>query len=196
MKKTILLVLFSFLCMTTYSQKKKKSSKSKPVSTSSALATADNVTVEIIKDKFFLFKNVSKTQKDTISKKIVESKSIPTDCKLESFVTKTKKLYYLSWIEKTTNLSTNKTEEITQTTSQVFDMESKQKLFENIQKSTKISEKVFLDRLKNASETQEKMRNEGYIFTKTKDGDILLNSKTKEIKMTFDLAKNQYIAKK
>jgi hypothetical protein len=196
MKKTILLVLFSFLCMTTYSQKKKKSLKSKTVSSSSALAKADNVTAELIKDKFYLFKNVSKTQKDTISTKIVDPKSIPTDCKLESFVTKTKKLYYLSWIEKTSNTSTNKTEEIIQTNSQIFDVDSKVKLYDNIQKSTKISEKVFLDRLKNASETQEKMRNEGYIFTKTKDGDILLNSKTKEIKMTFDLAKNQYIPKK
>ncbi len=196
MKKTILLVLVSFLCVTVYSQKKKKSTKSKAISTSAAFAKADNITAEIIKDKFFLFKNVSKTQKDTISTKIVDPKSVLSDCKLESYVTKTKKLYYLSWIEKTANISTNKTEEITQTTSQVFDVDSKQKLFENIQKSTKISEKVFLDRLKNASETQEKMRNEGYIFTKTKDGDILLNSKTKEIKMTFDLSKNQYITKK
>ena len=194
MKKTILLVLLSFLCITVYSQKKKKSTKT--ITTISALATADNLTAEVIKDKFFLFKNVSKTQKDTISKKIVDSKSILSDCKLESFVTKTKKMYFLSWLEKTTTTSTNKTEEITLTTSQVFDVDSKQKLFENIQKSTKISEKVFLDRLKNASETQEKIRNEGYIFSKTKDGDISLNSKTKEIKMTFDLTKNQYFPKK
>ncbi len=194
MKKTNLLVLLSFLCITVYSQKKKKSTKT--ITTISALATADNLTAEVIKDKFFLFKNVSKTQKDTISKKIVDSKSILSDCKLESFVTKTKKMYFLSWLEKTTTTSTNKTEEITLTTSQVFDVDSKQKLFENIQKSTKISEKVFLDRLKNASETQEKIRNEGYIFSKTKDGDISLNSKTKEIKMTFDLTKNQYFPKK
>ncbi len=196
MKKIVLLIFITFLCLSSYSQKKKKSSKAKATSSSTALAKADNISAEFIKDKFYLFNTISKTKKDTISIKIIDTKSVLSDCKLESFITKTKKLYYLSWLEKTTTVSTNKTEEITQINSQIFDIDSKTKMLDNIQKSTKITEKVFLDRLKNASETQERMRNEGSIFTKTKDGDVLLNSKTKETKMTFDLAKNQYVTKK
>ena len=158
------------------------------------MAKADNVSVEIIKNNFNIYILNGKI-KDSINIKTVGA-AVPTDCKLVSFSAKNNKLYLLTYNEKTTIQSTNKTEEITATNTEIFDVVNKTKVFSNIQKSTKITEKVFLDRLKNASETQEKMRNEGFVTTLLPDGDLSLKTKTQENRMTYDAASKKYIDSK
>lgn len=183
------------LSISTYSQKKKKKVTKKAIS-SLILAKTDDVTAEVVKDKFYIFSSVVNSQKDTVATKIIDSKNLPTDCKIISFNVKSKKLYAITWVEKSTTQTDTKTEEVTQNFAQIFDITTKLKTFENIQKSTKIKEQVFLDRLKNASETQERMRNEGYNFSLLPNGDVSLKNKTQERKMTFDFSKNMYTNKK
>ena len=190
MKNLILILLVSFLYSNSYGQKKKAVVK-KNVATS-VLAKTDNLTAEIIKNNFYLFINNGK-KKDTIIIKSVDNKIIPTDCKIVAFSAKAKPLYLLTWIEKSTLQSPTKKEDITYTYSEIYEITSKTKSFSNMQTATKITEQVFLDKLKNASETQERLRNEGFVFTLTKDGDIMLNTKKQENKMTFDIDTKKYI---
>ena len=189
MKKILLLLLISFTCLNAIAQKKGKSNSK--VSKTNVLAKSDNVTVEIVKNNFNLYVSNGKI-KDSINIKTVGT-TVPTDCKLTAFTSKNNKLYLLTYNEKTIIQSVNKTEEITAANAEIFDIVSKSKVFSNVQKATKITEKVFLDRLKNASETQERMRNEGFVVTLLPDGDLLLKTKTQENKMTYDAVTKKYI---
>lgn len=189
MKKLLILALVTLLCTNSFSQKKK--STSKKAFASSVLAKADNLTAEIVKNNFYLFVNNGK-KKDTITIKSID-KIIPTDCKITSFSAKATPLYLLTWTEKSNTNTPTKTEDITQNYSEIYEITSKTKAFANIQTSSKIKEQVFLDKLKNASETQERMHNEGFTFTLTKEGDVVLSTKKQENKMTFDVATKKYI---
>ena len=189
MKKIFLITLLSVFCLSANAQKKKKSIGK--VAKTSALAKADNVTIEINKNNFNVYILNGKVKDSILIKPL--SGTAPADCKLVAFTSKATKLYCLTYSEKSQVLSTNKTEDITNTNTEIFDITSKTKVFSNVQKSTKITEKVFLDRLKNASETQEKMRNEGFIVTILPNGDLSLKTKTQENKMTFDVVAKKYI---
>lgn len=188
MKKTFLLILLSVFCLNINAQKKKKSIAK--ITKNNVLAKSENVTVEIVKNNFNIYVLNGKI-KDSITIKTIGA-SNPVDCKLKSFSTKGNKFFLLTYNEKSIVQNPNKTEDITITNSDIFDILTKTKIYSNIQKSTKITEKVFLDKLKNASETQEKIRNEGYNFTLLPDGDISLNSKTKSSKLSYDVATKQY----
>ncbi len=192
MKKLILLILISFFSINSNAQKKKKATTK--ISKTNVLAKTDNVSVEIFKNNFNLY-IVNGKVKDSINIKSVEAMP-PTDCTLKAFTTKGIKMYLLTYNEKSLVQNPNKTEDIIATNSEIFDVSTKTKVYSNIKKTTKITEKVFLDRLKNASETQEKMRNEGYTFTLLPDGDISLSSKTKSSKLSYDLASKQFIESK
>ncbi len=192
MKKLFLLILISFLSICSNAQKKKKSTPK--VSKTNVLAKLDNLTAEIIKNNFNIY-IINGKLKDSINIKTVGTIP-PTDCVLKSFTSKGIKMYLLTYNEKSLVQNPNKTEDITATNSEILDVSTKTKVFSNIQKTTKITEKVFLDKLKNASETQEKMRNEGYTFALLPDGDISLNSKTKSSKLSYDLASKQFIETK
>ncbi len=192
MKKIFLLILLSVFCLNLNAQKKIKAIAK--ISKSNVLAKSENVTAEIIKNNFNIYILNGKV-KDSITIKTIGANN-PIDCKLKSFSTKGNKFYLLTYIEKSMVQNPNKTEDITITNSEIFDIVSKIKIYGNIQKSAKITEKVFLDKLKNASETQEKMRNEGYNFTLLPDGDISLNSKSKSSKLSYDVATKQYLESK
>ncbi len=192
MKKLFLLILISFFSICSNAQKKKKSTTK--VSKTSVLAKVDNLTVEIIKNNFNIY-IINGKLKDSINIKTVGAMP-PTNCALKSFIAKGIKMYLLTYNEKSLVQNPNKTEDITATNSEILDISTKTKVFTNIQKTTKITEKVFLDKLKNASETQEKMRNEGYTFTLLPDGDISLNSKNKSSMFSYDLASKQFIETK
>ncbi len=188
MKKTFLLILLSVFCLNLSAQKKKKVNAK--ITKTNVLAKSENITVEIVKNNFNIYILNGKI-KDSVTVKTIGATN-PVDCKLKSFSTKGNKFYLLTYVEKSLVQNPNKTEDITITSSEIFDILAKTKIYSNIQKSTKITEKVFLDKLKNASETQEKMRNEGYSFTLLQDGDISLNSKSKSSKLTYDVVTKQY----
>ena len=86
-----------------------------------------------------------------------------------------------------------KTEDITIVYSYIYEITSKKQVFYNTQLTNHIIEKVFLDRLKNASETQEKMRREGFEFTLNPDGSVTQKNKTQENKLVYDVAKMEYV---
>ena len=192
MKKTALLILILFCTAISYGQKKKAKGKAPVKSASTALAKADNLTAEVIKGNFYLFIN-NKANKDTIGIKTVDANSLPKECVLKAFTAKGTPLYLLTWKEENTVKTDLKTEIKTTLFSEVYDVSTKTKLFSNQQATTNITEKVFLDRLKNASETQEKVRREGFEFILTPEGDIQQKNKTQQNSFAFNATEKKYI---
>ena len=189
-KMTLLLILICF-ATNSYSQKKKTKKTSKPVSTATILAKADNLSAEIVKNTFYVFINKG-TKKDTITIKSVGA-NLPSDCKITPYLTKNTNLCLVSWTEKAQLQTGSKTEDKTITFSEIYEVLNKTKIFSNTQTSTLITEQVFLDKNKTASQTQQKQRNEGYSLILNKDGDITLYTKKQESKMTFDATKKEYV---
>lgn len=187
MKKNLILFLTLILCVTNYAQKKKIAKSTEKISKSStALAKVDNLELEIKNTNFQITINGSGKSNDAIVIKNIDSKFIPTETKLIAFTASGTKLYLVSWTEKIVTKTENKNEESVTIFSQIYDIATKTLLFVNTQLTSKITEKVFLDRLKNASETQERLHKEGYELTLNPDGSLIQRSKTKEVKLVFD----------
>ena len=85
-----------------------------------------------------------------------------------------------------------KTEEVVNVHCEIFDVTTKTQVLANTQTTTNITEKVFLDKLKNASETQQKIRREGLEFRLNPDGTVTLKSKKQENKLTYNPAEKKY----
>jgi hypothetical protein len=190
MKKIIVLFSFFLFCNATFSQ---KSNTSKKPNSSSILAKADNLTLELIKNNYYLFVNNKGAKKDTLFTKNGEGNKKPLGGKIISFSAKGTSLYCINWTENAINQTKEKTEDKTQTHNEIWDANAKSLALENIQTATKIKEIVYLDKLKNASQTSEKIRNEGFVFALTKDGDVVLKNKTQENKMSYDSASKKYL---
>jgi hypothetical protein len=184
MKKIVLLTLIALCSITSYSQKKKATTTSKGV-----LAKVDNLVAEVKAGNFQL----TIDGKEAIVVKPVDAKFTPTDFKLKSFTASGVKLYLLSWTEKTLNKTDLKSEDITTVYSNIYEITSKKQVFYNTQLTNHIIEKVFLDKNKTASETQEKMRREGFEFTLNPDGSVTQKNKTQENKLVYDPTKMEYV---
>ena len=182
MKKIVLLVLVSIFCTSVYSQNKKKVIPKK--ATSIVLAKVDNLSAEIVKESFYLFIN-NGVKKDTLVLKTIDVKNVPTECKIMPFKSKAISLYLITWVEKVTSKTDLKTEEVVNVYSEIFDVATKTQVFANTQTTINITEKVFLDKLKNATETQQKIRREGLEFKLNPDGTVTLKSKKQENKLTY-----------
>ena len=184
MKKIALLLLLLF-CGNIYSQKKKKSSKEKIV-TSIVIAKTDNLTAELIKGNFYVFRIDKIAKKDTLLLKTFSGAAVPADCVIKKFTAKTIPLYCITWTENTSNDSSTKKELIVSKNAQIWNPVSKMQLFSNTQTSTNIKEQVFLDKNKTASETQERNRNEGFTFTLLPEGDFTFKNKSYESKYSLN----------
>lgn len=189
MKKIVLFALIALCSITSYSQKKKATVKKATTTTKGVLAKVDNLVAEVKAGSF----QITIDGKDAIVVKPVDVKFTPTDVKLTPFTASGTKLYLLSWTEKTLNKTDLKTEDITTVYSNVYEITSKKQVFYNTQLTNHIIEKVFLDKLKNASETQERMRREGFEFFLNADGTITQKNKTQENKWVYDAAKMEFI---
>lgn len=192
MKKIVLFTLIALCSISSYSQKKKGTAKKATTTTKGVLAKVDNLVAEVKAGNFQL----TIDGKDAIVVKPADAKFTPTDVKLKSFTASGVKLYLLSWTEKTLNKTDLKTEDITTVYSNVYEITSKKQVFYNTQLTNHIVEKVFLDRLKNASETQERMRREGFEFTLNADGTITQKNKTQENKLIYDATKMEFVNSK
>jgi hypothetical protein len=182
MKKILLIVLV--LCsVNSYSQKKKKPYK---VANSSVIAKTDDLTAELIKGNFYVFRNEKTAKKDTLLLKTITEAKLPTDCLIKKFTTKATPLYCITWVEKSSNDTSLKKELVTATNTQIWNPATKLQVFSNTQTSTNIKEQVFLDKNKTASETQERNRSEGFAFTLLPEGDFILKSKTAQSKYSFN----------
>lgn len=186
--KNIFCLLVLLISVDGFSQKKKKATPKEPTSTS--ILKFENLTAEMIKSDFYLFRMDKAAKKDTLLLRTYSDKSLPTDCKITKVTCKTVPMYCVSWTEKSVVETKTKKEDIVATYSQLWNPATKTKVFENIQTSTKIKEQVFLDKLKTASETQERNRVEGYVFTLLPDGNFTLKNKNTESKYTYNLEKS------
>lgn len=188
MKKIILLLALSLFCNVIYSQKKKTAQKT----SSSALAKFENLSAEVIKNNFYVL-ITNKGKKDTILLKSIDENKLPSDCKILPFTAKGVKLYSVSWIENKITETKLKTEDATTTFTEICDVISKTKVLSNAQTVTKIKEIHFLDTKQTVSETIQKVRNEGFVLSLTKEGDVVLKNKTQENKLTYNPADNKFV---
>jgi len=194
MKKIILFVALSLVVTTSFAQKKKssKASKAPKTTTVSALAKADNLLAEVKAGNFQLTITENGKPKDAIVVKSADAAFKPTNCKLTAFTASGAKLYLLTWTEVTQNKTDMKTEDITTVYSNIYEISSKKLVFNNAQMTNHITEKVFLDKLKQASETQEKIRREGFEFSLNADGSIAIKNKTQQSKLVYDATKMEF----
>jgi hypothetical protein len=190
MKKIILLLILSFFCTAVYSQNNKASKKT---TSSSVFAKSDNVSAEMVKNKFYLFFNNKGAKKDTILLKIFEVDKLPIECKIEPFMTKGITLHKITWQEKKTMQSKLKTEAAVTTVSIICELASKTKVLSNEQTTTKITEIHFLDDKQTVSETIDRIRNEGFECIVNKEGNVVLKNKAKENKMIYVPADKKFV---
>ena len=189
MKKILLLFVISSIFNTVYSQKKKPTQQI----SSSVLAKSDNLSVEIVKNNLCLLIANKGAKKDTIVLKNKVDNSLPKECKIQSFLAKNLKLYSISWIENKLTETKLKTEDATTVYTELCDIASKTKLLSNAQTTTKIKEIHFLDTKQTVSETIQKVRNEGFVLSLTKEGDVILKNKTQENKLTYNPTENKLV---
>lgn len=195
MKKNILIFALLLSIVTSYAQRKKTPKNSKAVASSKTiLATAGYMTAELQKNTFFITIDNQKSVKDTMQLKIYQDKLIPSNCKLQAFTTKGRVLHCISWVDTYQKNSPLIKETITETNSVIFDATTKTKLHSNSQKSTAISEIHFLDVKKTVSETIDRKRNEGYVFTLLPNGDFNLKSKNQNETLSYDTNAKSYLA--
>lgn len=197
MKKSMILALSLLFTMGMYSQKKKTVKKAPAAKTqSTVLAKADDITAELVKNKtqqfFYVFKNEKGAKKDTILTKVID-KAVPAECKITAFKAKETPLYCITWTEKNITETKTKNEEALSTFSEIWEPATKTQILANVQTTTKIKEIVFLDKLQNASETQERMRREGFEFTLTNEGDVVLKNKSQESRLTYNPTDKKYV---
>jgi nitrate reductase cytochrome c-type subunit len=188
MKKIILLLAIFFFSTAIFSQSN-KASKQK----SSVFAKSDNVSAEMIKNKFYLFITNKGAKKDTILLKSFGLDKLPLECKIEPFTTKGTTLHKITWLEKKTLQSKLKTEAAVTTVSIICELASKTKVLTNEQTTTKITEIHFLDDKQTVSETIDRIRNEGFECIVNKAGDVVLKNKAKENKMIYVPADKKFV---
>mgnify|MGYP006178938259 FL=1 len=196
MKQLLILLAIALSTTTGFAQKKKTPVKSTKTATTSSTAKVDNLTAEI-KGKTFQLTIAEKGKTaDAITVKELAGDIKPADIKLSGFTANGTKLYLLQWTEKSNIKTDLKTEDITMIYSVIYEIPNKKQVFSNYQKTTNIVEKVFLDRNKTASETQEKVRREGFEFVLNPDGSVTQKSKNQENKWTYDVAKQEFVEMK
>ena len=190
MKQLFILFALAFTITTGFAQKKKTPVKS---TKTASVAKVDNLTAEIKGKTFQLTISDKGKPTDAIIVKELTNDVKPIDMKLSSFTANGTKLYLLQWTEKSNTKTDLKTEDITMIYSVIYEITSKKQVFSNYQKTTNIVEKVFLDRNKTASETQEKVRKEGFEFVLNPDGSVTQKSKNQENKWSYDAVKQEFV---
>lgn len=194
MKKAIFIV-FIVLCISpSLVAQKKKISKSTP--TSSALAKAENVTVEMINKNLTVIRANSGVKKDSVMLKIFVENSKPIAVKITPFTTKGKKLFLINWTENVITTTKLKTEDAIIVFSEIVNFETRTKVLSNTQTTVNIKEFHYLDSKQTVSETVQKVRREGSELVLNPDGDVSLKNKTRENKLIFNVDKNLFVAMK
>ena len=186
--------IFLFLCiflLTLNGFSQKKISTAKTASSASALPKVDNLQVEIKNGKFQVTISEKGKTSDMIIIKDVDAAFTPKDCKLSSFTASGVKLYLLTWTELSTTKLTNKTEEKTTIYSVIYEITTKKQVYSNYQLTNHITEKVSLG-VTGATETQEKMRREGFEFTLNSDGSVTQKNKTQQTTYVYDKVKIEF----
>lgn len=187
-----------------YGQKKKTVAKG---SKAEVIGKSGTITAELFRKKdayrLYLLLPAAKNKKDTVSIKTAAydpkgtpstiNNNIPTNCVITPFTTKGASLYSVSWTEKNLSEIPDKKEDATRTVTEIWNLNTKTQLYSNTQTATKITEILWLDKGKNASQTSEKMRNEGFAMTLSPEGDIILKNRTQENRLSYDATETKYV---
>ena len=194
----ILLVALTFT-NAVFSQKKGKRKKVVK-KTSVTLANATNVVFEMNKknglNQLYLLLG---DKKDTLLIKSVPelTKILPESCVLKSFFCGATPFLNITWTENNSiGDAKSKLESITKINNEIWETSARNQAFANVQTTTNIKEIVYLDRLKNASETQERNRKEGFEFALQANGDVSLTNKSQVNTMVYNAVDKKYKAKK
>lgn len=187
--KKIPVLLFALLIAATAAAQKKKATAN---SGAAPLAQLNNLSMIISKQNLYLIIDNKKAGKDSILLKKYEVKGNPAEAKISAFTAKGTPLHLLSWSESSVAESKEKTENKISQYSEIWNLQTRAKAFSNLQITTKIKEIQYLDKLKNASQTVEKIRNEGLAFTLTKEGEVLLKNKTQENRLVYNASSNVF----
>lgn len=189
MKKVVFFSLFCFISLV--NAQKKKAPAASPV-----LAKVENLVLELKGGNLQLVQMEGTKAKETVVIQANATALKPVDCKIIPFTASGNKLYAVSWTEKKTVTTTDKTEEITTITHAIYEWVSKKQVFFNTQVTNNITEKVYLDRNKNASETQMRVRREGYELVINPDGTLTQKNKTTTLTWTFDATSKEMVQAK
>jgi len=190
MKKIFLFLCMGLLTFNGVAQKKKGGAK-KPVAAASALPKLDNLQVEVKNGNFQVAISEKGKTNDALVVKAVDAAFKPNNCKLSSFMASGVKLYLLTWTEVSTTVSANKTEDKTTVYSVIYEVVSKKQVYSNYQLTNHITEKVSLGGTA-ASETQEKIRREGFEFVLNPDGSITQKGKNQQTTFVYDKDKMEF----
>ena len=194
MKGIAIIVFVTLFSVSIFAQKVKSNTKQSNMT--SSFAKFDNLVAEVKNGNFQLTINENGKEKAALIVKVADSKFLPIDCKLISFMANGTKLYLLSWTEKNQIKTDLKTEDKTIVYSIIYEIANKKQVLSNTQIVNRITEKVFLDKNKTASETQEKIKREGFELLVNPDGSITQKSKTQTSIWVYDTNKMEFVAKK
>lgn len=196
MKKIFVLALLVLAGANSYSQKKKKAVAKKPAPAAAAcISKLDNLTAEIKSGVFQITIAGKGKTSDAIVVKSSDAGGAPSDCKLSSFTASGTKLYLLQWSEKSQIKTGKKTEDKTTIYSTIYEITNKKQVFSNSQVTNHITEIVSLGGTE-ATETQERIRREGFEFILNADGTITQKNKTQANTSMYDAAKMEFVDKK
>ena len=193
MKKIFLFLCVGLLTFNGFSQKKVAAKKS--TSTASVFPKLDNLQVEVKAGKFQVAIIEKGKTNDALVVKEVTTGFAPNECKLSSFIANGVKLYLLAWTELSQTKSAKKTEDKTTIYSVIYEITSKKQVYSNYQLTNHITEIVSLGGTA-ATETQEKMRREGFEFVLNPDGSITQKNKTQQSTFVYDKDKMEFVSKK
>jgi len=189
MKKIVLFVCVALLSFNGHSQKKKTGAK--PAAAVAAFPKLDNLTTEIKNGNFQISISEKGKTNDALVVKAVDASFAPKDCKLSSFTASGVKLYLLTWTELSKVVAGNKTEDKTTVYNVIYEVTAKKQVYSNYQLTNHIIEKVSLGGTA-ASETQEKIRREGFEFVLNPDGSVTQKAKNQQNIFVYDKDKMEF----
>ncbi|MEO5777572.1 MAG: hypothetical protein ABIQ27_11750 [Flavobacterium sp.] len=189
MKKIFLFLCVGLLSLNGFAQKKATPKKS--TTTASAFPKLDNLQVEVKNGNFQVTINEKGKASDAMIVKSADATFAPTNCKLSSFTASGVKLYLLTWTEMNTIKTGSKTEERTTIYSVIYEIASKKQVYSNYQLTNHITEIKSLGGTA-ATETQERLKREGFEFALNPDGSVTLKNKTQQAVYVYDKDKMEF----
>ena len=190
MKKIFLFLCVGLLTTNAFGQKKKVPAK-KTAATATALPKLDNLQVEVKAGKFQVAVVEKGKTNEPLVVKDVDAAFAPKDCKLSSFTASGVKLYLLTWTEANKIVAGKKTEDKSTVYNVVYEIVSKKQVYSNYQLTNHITEVVSLGGTA-ATETQEKIRREGFEFVLNPDGSVTQKAKNQQTTFVYDKDKMEF----
>lgn len=190
MKRIFLFVCIALLSVNGYSQKKKAGAK-KPAAAVSVFPKLDNLTTEIKNGNFQISISEKGKTNDALVVKAVDASFAPKDCKLSSFTANGVKLYLFTWTELGKVVTGSKTEDKSTVYNVIYEITAKKQVYSNYQLTNHITETVSLGGT-SATETQEKIRREGFEFVLNPDGSVTQKAKNQQNTFVYDKDKMEF----